>query len=239
MYKELSIKPPIFEMGLKGYLFGEQAVSFAKLADKISSKYGISIIFDPQFVDIPNVSKETNKLFVFSQHMDYIQRGRGIGRILPEALKEAGVVGTILNHAEYKLKINDIHKTVKRADEVGIITLVCADSPSEAAAIAEFNPNIILAEPPELIGTKSDVGQLLSDFISETTFRVKKINPEIIIGCGAGIKDTEGIRRITEMGIDLTGSTSAILNSDCPEKTLEDMIKEFKKTWIKTKEENK
>ena len=113
--------------------------------------------------------------------------------------------------------------------------MVCADSPSEAAAVAEFNPNIVLAEPPELIGTGKQVGKLLENFISETISRVKKINPEIIIGSGAGIKDSEGIKKIIKMGIDLTGSTSAVLMSDNPIKTLEDMVKALKETWIEIK----
>jgi triosephosphate isomerase (TIM) len=231
MYTGINMKPPIFEMGLKGYIYGKKAVEFARVADYISMKYDISIIFDPQFVDIPKIVEETKNLYIFSQHMDSVEVGRGIGKILPEALKEVGVVGTILNHAEYKLKINEIYKTIKRADDVGIATLVCADSPDEAAAVAQFNPNIILAEPPELIGTGKQVGKLLSDFISETIIKVKKINPKILIGSGAGIKDTEGIRRITKMGIDLTGSTSAVLKSDDPEKTLDNMVAVLKETW--------
>ena len=235
MYTGINLKPPIFEMGLKGYLYGKEALEFAKAADCISKKYEVSIIFDPQYVDIPKIVEETENLYIFAQHMDSVEIGRGIGSILPEALKEAGAVGTILNHAEYKLKINEIYKTIKRADDIGLATLVCADSPSEAAAVAEFNPNIVLAEPPELIGTGKQVGKLLENFISETISRVKKINPEIIIGSGAGIKDSEGIKKIIKMGIDLTGSTSAVLMSDNPIKTLEDMVKALKETWIEIK----
>jgi len=187
MYKEINLRPPIFEMGLKGYLYGKRALEFAKAADIISKKYEISIIFDPQYVDIPKIVEETNNLYIFAQQMDSVEIGRGIGSILPEALKEAGVVGIILNHAERRIALSEIYRTIKRADDVGLAILVCADSPQEAAAVAQLNPNIVLAEPPQLIGTGKPVGKLLKDFISETIALVKKINPEIIICSGAGI----------------------------------------------------
>ena len=62
-------------------------------------------------------------------------------------------VGVLLNHAEKRLTLSEIGRTIRRADEVGLATLVCADTPEEAAAVAHLGPNIILAEPPELIGS--------------------------------------------------------------------------------------
>jgi triosephosphate isomerase len=170
--------------------------------------------------------------------MDSVTIGRGIGRILPEALKEAGVVGTILNHAERKLFINEIEKTINRADEIGLATLVCADSPYEAAAVAELNPNIVLAEPPELIGTSKAVGSRLKSFIAKTIEKVKKINPKIIVGSGAGVKDARGVREIIKMGAELTGSTSAILQSYDPVKMLEEMVIALKEAWMETQNDS-
>ena len=234
MYNEINLKPPIFEMGLKGYLYGKKALEFAKAADIISKKYEISIIFDPQYVDIPKIVEKTESLYIFAQHMDSVEIGRGIGSILPEALKEAGVVGTILNHAERRIKLSEIYRTIKRADDVGLATLVCADSPQEAAAVAQLNPNIVLAEPPQLIGTGKPVGKLLKDFISETINLVKKINPEIIICSGAGIRDADDIKKIIRLGAEATGSTSAILKADDPARKLEEMIKALKEVWLET-----
>ena len=56
------------------------------------------------FVDIPdteiyNVAKHVKRVHVYSQHMDSIPVGRGMGRSLPEALKEAGAVGVTLSDA--------------------------------------------------------------------------------------------------------------------------------------------
>ena len=191
MYKGLRLKPPLFEIGLKGYLYGRKALELAREADRFSEKYGVGIIFDPQFVDIPMIASETTKIHVFSQHMDPVRPGRGLGSILPEALKEAGAVGTLLNHAEKRVTLSQISRTIKRADQVGLATLVCADSPEEAAAIAHLRPNMILAEPPDLIGADEAVGK---DFIEKTKELVKAIDPEIIIFNSAGIKTPEDCR---------------------------------------------
>lgn len=37
--------------------------------------------------------------------MDSIPVGKGMGKTLPEAVKSAGAVGVMLNHAEHKLTI--------------------------------------------------------------------------------------------------------------------------------------
>ncbi|MCX6383599.1 MAG: triose-phosphate isomerase [Actinobacteria bacterium] len=232
MYENIVLKPPLFEIGLKGYLFGKDALELAKAADKISKKYGITIIFDPQHVDISKIAAETENIYVFAQHMDSIKIGVGVGSILPEAIKAAGAVGTLLNHSERRINLSEISKTIKRADEVGLATLVFADSPEEAAAIAHLNPNIILAEPPELIGSGTSVGKLQEEFISKTIAAVKKINPKIIIANSAGVRTADDVAEIIRLGAQATGSTSGILKSKDPIKTMEEMIKALKEAWL-------
>lgn len=234
MYENIVLKPPLFEIGLKGYLFGKDALELAKAADKISKKYGITIIFDPQHVDISKIAAETENIYVFAQHMDSIKIGVGVGSILPEAIKAAGAVGTLLNHSERRINLSEISKTIKRADEVGLATLVFADSPEEAAAIAHLNPNIILAEPPELIGSGTSVGKLQEEFISKTIAAVKKINPKIIIASSAGVRTADDVAEIIRLGAQATGSTSGILKSKDPIKTMEEMIKALKEAWLET-----
>lgn len=236
MYDGLKLKPPIFEIGLKGYLYGVEALELAKAADNISKKYNVSIIFDPQYVDIPIISHQTKNIYIFSQHMDSIEIGIGVGSILPEALKNAGAVGTLLNHAEKRISLAEINKTIKRADKVGLATLVCADSPEEAAAIAHLNPNMILAEPPDLIGSVKSVGKFQKDFILETLKLVKKINPKIIIFNSAGIKTAKDVREVIRLGAEATGSTSGILKAKDPIKTMEEMIIALKETWFEKKD---
>lgn len=230
MYKGLKLKPPLFEIGLKGYIYGKEALELAKEADRISEKYDIGIIFDLQYVDIPLIARETRNIFVFSQHMDPVEVGRGVGSVLPEALKSAGAVGTLLNHAEKRITLSEISKAIKRADKVGLATLVCADSPEEAAAVAQFRPNMILAEPPDLIGTDKTVGK---GFIKKTMALVKSIDPEIIVFNSAGIKTAEDVRKVIMLGAEATGSTSGILKAKDPYRVMGEMISALKDAWQK------
>lgn len=231
MYTKIDLRPPIFEIGLKAYMYGEKALELAIAADKISKKYGVKIIFDPQYVDIPKIVEATDNLLIFAQHMDSVTPGRGQGSVLPEALKEAGVVGTILNHVERRLTLSEISKTIKRADEVGLATMVCVDSPQEAAAIAYLNPNIIVVEPPELIGGEKSVGKVKKEFIAQSKEMIKKINPEIIVFCGGGVRSGDDVAEIIRLGADATGSSSGILTATNPIEKMEEMVKATKMAW--------
>jgi triosephosphate isomerase len=228
MYKGLKLRPPVFEIGLKGYAYGKEALYLARSADMLSKKYNINIIFDPQHVDIPIIADATKNLYVFSQHMDPVEPGRGLGSILPEALKEAGAVGTLLNHAEKRLTLSQISRAISRADEAGLATLVCADTPEEAAAIAQLRPNMILAEPPDLIGCDEAVGE---EFIRKTKKLVKAIDKDIIIFNSAGIKNAGDVRQVIMQGAEATGSTSGILKAGNPVRMMEEMISALRKAW--------
>ena len=103
MYKGISIKPPFFEIGPKSYLYGEEVLELAKLADAASKKYDVDIIFTTPYADIKTVADATDRLFVFAPHMDPLPVGRGLADILPESVKAAGAVGVMLNHCEKPL----------------------------------------------------------------------------------------------------------------------------------------
>ena len=112
MYKGLNIKPPFFEIGPKAYLYGEKMLKLAQVIDKVAMKYDVDVIVTPQYTDIKLLADNTERIFVFAQHMDYLPVGRGLGSVLPEAVKEAGAVGVMLNHAERKLTLEEIENTL-------------------------------------------------------------------------------------------------------------------------------
>ena len=51
---------------------------------------------------------EAVEIPVFAQHIDPIKPGNSTGHILAESVKEAGAVGTLINHSERQLKLIDI-----------------------------------------------------------------------------------------------------------------------------------
>jgi triosephosphate isomerase len=230
MNRTSTIKPPFFEFGPKAYLYGRNMLSLAEHADRIAHEFDVDIIITPQYVDIPLLARSMRHIHVFAQHMDPIVPGRGIGAVLPEALVEAGAEGVLLNHAEKRMALSDIKHAVERADEVGLTTIVCADSPEEAAAAAHFAPNIILAESPELIGGGTR-GPEDAVVIRRTNELVKAVNPDVLVLHGAGIKDEQDVYAVIAAGADATGSTSAIVKADDPKTMFERMIEAVRRAW--------
>ena len=233
MYQGLELTPPFFEIGPKAYLYGKEVLHLAKYADEISVKYDVRIIFTPQFVDIPLLARETKNLLIFAQHMDSLTIGRGVGSVLPEAVKAAGAVGVLLNHAERPLSFEIIQQTIQRADEIGLASMVCAGSFDEVELVAMMNPNIVLAESPDLIGT----GKRTADdqeAIGMTNALVWGINPEILVLHGAGIRCGQDVYEIIALGAQATGSTSGIIKAKDPFAMMEEMIGCVRKAWDKT-----
>lgn len=228
MYKGLIIKPPFFEIGPKAFMYGDRMLKLAKAADRAAAKYDVRIILTPQPTDIYLLAKETEHLLIFAQHMDPVKVGRGNGSILAEALKAAGAHGVILNHAEKPMTLADLSKAIQRADEVGLVTMVCADSIKEAEAIAQLSPNIIVPEPTELIGTGVTSDE---EYVIATTSAIKKINPDIEVLQAAGITNGHDVYKTIKAGADATGTTSGIMKAEDPEAMMEEMIRAVRTAW--------
>ncbi len=228
MYKGLNIKPPFFEVGPKAFLYGEKMLKLAQVIDKTAMKYDVDVIVTPQYTDIKLLADNTERILVFAQHMDYLPIGRGLGSVLPEAVKAAGAVGVMLNHAEKPLTLEEIEKTIARADEVGLGTIVCADTVEDVKAIAKMGPNLIVAEPTDLIGT----GQTSdSNYVIETIKTVREINPDIMVLQGAGISNGQDVYNTIKLGAQATGTTSGIMKSDRPYEMVEEMLYNLRKAW--------
>lgn len=228
------LRPPVFEIGLKAYAWGPEAVRLAKAADRIGEELGVSIVFDPQTVDIAAVARETRHLLVFAQHMDPVAPGRGVGSVLAEAIREAGAVGAMLNHSERRMTLSDIHRAVGRARELGILTMVYADSPDEAAAVALFGPDIVLAEPPDLIATSRSAATEMRGFVERTIEMVRGIDPGVIVMSAAGVQTPDDVEAMMGLGVGGTGSSSGILKADDPIAMMEAMIGAMQRAWLKT-----
>lgn len=226
------LQAPIFEIGLKGYAWGAEAVRLARAADRLGRELEVTVIFDPQHVDIPAVARATRHVAVFAQHMDPVAAGRGAGYVLPEAIREAGAVGTMLNHSERRMTLADIHRAIRRAHEVGLATMVCADSPEEAAAVALLGADIVLAEPPELIATSRSAATEMRGFVEQAVAMVGRIDPGIIVMCGAGVQTPDDVARMVGLGVGGTGSSSSILRAADPIAQMEALIGAMHKAWM-------
>lgn len=228
MYSGIQIRAPFFEIGPKAYLYGDDVVDLARIADEAAARYAIDIIFTAPFVSIEAVARATRHIHVFAPHMDPIRPGRGVADILPEALRAAGAVGVMLNHSEKPLSLSILKQSIDRADQVGLATLVCADSVAEAQAIACLAPNIIVAEPSDLIGT----GQV-SDmtYVRESIRLIKAVNPAIRVLQAAGISSGSDVYRIIRAGAEATGSSSGIATAPDRAAMVDEMIRAVREAW--------
>ena len=222
------IKAPFFEIGPKSYLYGDQILELAQAADAASEKYGVDILFTCPVVDIRRVKENTKHIHVFAPHMDPIPVGRGLADILPESLVAAGAEGVMLNHVEKPLTLATLKATIKRAEEVGLTTIVCADSIVEAGMIAQLNPDIIVAEPSELIGTGLTSGP---EYVAAAAKSVKDVNPDILVLTAAGIANGEDVYNTIIAGADATGSSSGVAKAADRAAMVDEMISAVRRAW--------
>lgn len=195
------ISPPIILLNFKCYLeaTGAKAVQLAKYAQQVSEKFGVIVAVAPQAADIRLVSQQV-KVPVFAQHIDPIAAGSHTGHMLAESVLEAGASGVIINHSERRLRADVIEDTIVRARGLGLTTTVCANTPGIAEAIAALNPDMVAVEPPELIGSGVAVSKAKPEIITDTVSRIRRINKDVMILCGAGITSGNDVREALRLG---------------------------------------
>jgi triosephosphate isomerase len=214
---------PIIIINFKTYeeATGDRASGLAKICGKVAARYAKRIIVSPQFTDIYRISRESSPWTpVFAQHIDD-GIGKFTGSVSPLAVKEAGAVGTLLNHSERRLPIEEIGKRIRAAKAHGLMTLCFADSIEESLRIASFAPEMIAYEPPELVGTGISVSTAkpsqITDFVNKVTPKVRRL-------VGAGISSAGDVKKALELGADGWGVSSAFTKSKDPEKILTELV---------------
>ncbi len=211
------LQPPLIIINFKTYLeaTGERAVELAKQAEKASKETGVFIAVAPQCADIRAVA-EAVEIPVFAQHIDPIKPGSNTGQVLAEAVKEAGAVGTLINHAERQIKLADIDAVIRLANEHDLVSCMCTNNPTTSASAAYLCPDIISIEPPELIGTGVAVSKAQPDAVTNTIKKVRKVNDDAVILCGAGISHGEDVAVALKLGTHGVLVASAIVKAKNP-----------------------
>ncbi len=219
-----AIGKPLIILNFKCYgeSIGQNAVRLAKIAEKVSEDAGLSIIVVPTFVDLQRVASEVS-IPVYSQHIDPIELGSHTGFIPPEAVKQAGATGTLVNHSERRLLMSDVDAAVSRARELELQTCVCTNNATVSAAAAALNPVMVAIEPPELIGSGRSVSKTKPEVVTSTVELIRNINNDVIILCGAGITTGEDARAAIRLGTDGILLASAFTKASDPKKVLSEL----------------
>lgn len=213
-------KRPFLIVNVKSYLYDAELLELAKAADKVAEDTGLPIYFTCSYADLRLLQQNTKHLIITAQSMDSLRPGRGMGHLLPEALKAAGARAVFLNHAENPKTVSELYATINRAKELGMTTVVCADSTVEAKALACMKPDILLAEPTDLIGTGTTADD---SYVVETVRGIKEVNPDVQVMIGSGISTAEDCYNVIKLGADGTGATSGILKAPSPALRVKEM----------------
>ena len=164
---------------------------------------------------------------MLAPYMDTLRPGRGMADVLPEALKAAGAQGVVLNHCERPMTLTQIKTCIDRANELDMLSFVCADTIAEARAIAELHPDIINPEPTELIGGPDEASDM--SYVMEAIRAVKAIDPNIMVEQAAGITTAQQIYDFILAGSEAAGSASGIIRAEDPQALLNEMVLYVKK----------
>ena len=222
------VKAPFFEIGPKSYLYGDKVFSLAMAAERAANRYQVDVLFTAPFTGIRRISEAVNRVIVLAPHMDAIRPGRGVASILPEALKAAGTQGVLLNHCEKPLNFGRLVETVQRADELELMTVVCAGSLREAVAVAGLSPDVMIVEPPELVGTGKAAS---SDVISQVVRTIRSVSPETLVLTAAGVSNGQDVYQNILAGADGTGASSGIACAEDPEGMVEEMVRALRSAY--------
>lgn len=221
---------PILLINFKTYLeaTGKKAVELARKMEAVGQETGVRVGVAPQFCDIEQVAAHV-KIPVFAQHIDPITPGAFTGHVLAESVSAAGATGTLINHSERNLKLPEIEKSVERAREIGLTTVVCAGTARLGAAVALFEPDMVAIEPPELIGSGRAVSKERPEIITESVRRIRAVNGQVRILCGAGITTGEDVYAALKLGTQGVLVASGVVKASEPERVLRDFCEAVRK----------
>ncbi|HDM25341.1 MAG TPA: triose-phosphate isomerase [Thermoplasmatales archaeon] len=223
------LRVPIIVVNVKTYAeaTGKKALEIAEIMSKVAKETDANLAIAVQHPDIKIVADNVD-IPVLAQHIDPIEPGSHTGWILAEAVKEAGAIGTLLNHSEHRLKLADIDTCIKLAKENELTTIVCSNNLDTSKAIAALKPDFVAIEPPELIGGDISVTTANPEIVADTVKEVRAINREIKILCGAGVKKGEDVSKAIELGTDGVLLASGVVKAQNKEEVLKDLVSGLK-----------
>lgn len=207
---------------------GEKALQLCKLIEEIALKNGVNVAVCPQQADVYRIASAV-KIPVLAQHMDPVTPGKNTGWVTPDSVKSAGAVGTLINHAEHKIPLDQIKKTIEIARQMGLTTIACAADVEEGKNIAALGPDMIAVEPPDLIGTGVSVSKAKPEIVTDSVETVKKVNPKVEVLCGAGITTGEDVAKAIELGTKGVLLASGIVKAKDQRAAIEDVVRGLKK----------
>lgn len=195
------MQPRTLIVNFKNYpeVMGDGSLRLAKAAAGLSWEVGIDVVVAPPTPMLHTVAS-TVKIPVFAQKADLAEQGKSTGATIPESIKAAGCVGSILNHSESRIPRDVLASTIQRMKGLGLTSCACAENTEEAVEVASLNPEFLAIEPPELIGTGRAVSKARPELLTETSEALEKAGYKGSLLCGAGIVSGDDVAAAMNLG---------------------------------------
>ncbi|HXG06936.1 MAG TPA: triose-phosphate isomerase [Nitrososphaera sp.] len=200
-------------------VLGEKAVELARAADAVAKKLEVEIVLAPPQPSLALVAKSV-RIPVICQHIDSEKVGSSTGYFLAEIAKSYGAVGSLINHSEHRIQMDQISSLVERLRSQRMVSIVCAQEPWEVKEISAFQPDFIAIEPPALIGSGRAVSKENPEIITKS---IEAAGSRSKVICGAGIAERDDVVKAIELGSQGILVASGIIKA----KSWEDKISEL------------
>jgi triosephosphate isomerase len=218
------LQTPVIVLNVKTYgqAIGKDVIKIARLMEEVGKENDVSMAIAVQATDIYRVKSEVS-IPVWAEHIDPITPGSHTGWTLPEAVKEAGAIGTLINHSEHRLTLANIDACLTRAQETGLDNIICTNNVATSKAAAALNPQFVAVEPPELIGGYISVTTADPDIVRNSVEAVKDVNDSVKVLCGAGVKNGNDVSKALELGSAGVLLASGIVKANNKKEVIQDL----------------
>ncbi len=210
------MEAPLLVVNLKAYgrAVGDGALRVLEALERVRDETGVTVAIAPNHVDLSLVASRA-AIPVLAQGAVPGMGGAATARVPIGILPSIGVEGLIINHSENQQTLSEVASLVEEARSLGLWSLVCVPSPSEAMAVAPLSPDAIAVEPPDLIGGPISVSRARPEVLLQFSRALSEAYTGLLLA-GAGISSGEDSSRAVELGMDGVLVASAIANSEEP-----------------------
>lgn len=203
----------------------EKSRYFSEVSAEISKETGVRIILCPPSIKLMDCAEKHSD--VFAQYVNENEFGAFTGTLPANALKKIHVKGSLVNHSEKRIPLEQVKNTVSKLKENNLESVVCAESPKEVKKIEEFKPNFIAIEPKELIGSGISVSNAKPEIITDSLKVLEELKSEVSLLCGAGVSNKEDTKKSLELGAKGVLLASAFVKAKDPKEFLRELASVF------------
>ncbi|MDD1719166.1 MAG: triose-phosphate isomerase [Methanoregulaceae archaeon] len=212
-------------INLKSYAegTGQRAHQIATMAQSVSEESGVEIGLAAGYIDLHPLSRHF-EIPIYAQHVDGVPPGAFTGHVTASAVRQAGAVGSLLNHSERRLTLAALEAGLKALTEEKLSSVICTNNEATSAAAAALHPTYVAVEPPELIGSGVSVSKANPEIITRSVAAVREVNPEGKVLTGAGIQSGECVKIAVDLGTDGVLLASSVVKAKDPGAVLRDLV---------------